>query len=275
MNVLSVRDLVFGYNEKKILNGINFDLEKGQCLCLFGPNGCGKSTMLDCILGLNKPESGKILIGGKDATKMTAKEKAREISYVTQKSDKTFPYLVSEIVLMGRTAYASEFSSPGKEDMAIAEAAIDKIGLNAFKDRVYTKLSGGETQLVKIARAIAQDTDIIVFDEPTSHLDFRHELNVIKYMASIIKEESKSALMATHFPNHALFLEAAGIDTVVAMMDQGVLKVVGKPSEVLSEKNMAEVFKVKIKNFCYEENNRIKNYIAPVDFVEGGGWHND
>lgn len=275
MSILEVQNLVFSYNETKILDGIGFEVEKEQCFCIFGPNGCGKSTMLNCILGLNRANEGNILIDGKNSSSMSYSEKAKKIAYVSQKSDKTFPYTVEQIVLMGRTPYSSTFSSPGKEDIKIAREALKSVGMYDFKDRPFTKLSGGETQLVKIARAIAQDTDIIIFDEPTSHLDFRHELNVIKYIVKIIKEKKISVIMATHFPNHAYFLAACGVNTKVALMEKGVFRAIGTPSEVLNSKNMEEIFKVKIKEFTTDETGIATNYIVPVDFTEGGSWSND
>ncbi|MEG0378524.1 MAG: ABC transporter ATP-binding protein, partial [Eubacterium sp.] len=150
----------------------------------------------------------------------------------------------------------------------IARQAIESVGLSHYMEHAYTKLSGGEAQLVKIARAIAQETDMIIFDEPTAHLDFRHELNVIRFIADTVKNKGISVIMATHFPNHALFLESRGLPTRVAMMENGVFGAVGKPSEVLNQENMERIFKVKTKNFI-DGNDR---YIVPVDFCEGGEW---
>ncbi len=274
MAVLQVENLTFSYQRgKKILKGISFSVEKGEIFCLFGPNGCGKTTMLDCILGLNKPDGGRVVIEGEDLASLSPSEKAKKIAYVSQKSDRTFPYTVLEIVLMGRTAYAGMFSSPGREDVEIAENALRSVGMLKFKDRIFTKLSGGEAQLIKIARAIAQDTPLIVFDEPTSHLDFRHELNVIKYISKITQEKGISVVMATHFPNHAYFFESLGLSTQMALMENGVFEVVGLPSEVLNQSNMARIFKILTKNFKDYYNGRVLNYIAPVDFCAGGEWN--
>ena len=272
MAVLQIENLSFGYQEKKILKGVTFTVEQGEVFCIFGPNGCGKTTMLDCILGLNKPDGGMIAIEGENSAALSPAEKARKIAYVSQKSDRTFPYTVLEIVLMGRTAYAGIFSSPGREDVQIAENALSSVGMLGFKDRIYTKLSGGEAQLIKIARAIAQDTRMIIFDEPTSHLDFRHELNVIKYISKIVREKGISVVMATHFPNHAYFFESFGLTTRVALMENGTFGAVGLPSEVLSQSNMAKIFQIVTKNFRDYYDNRVLNYVVPVDFCSGGEW---
>ena len=272
MAILQIENLSFGYQKKKVLKGITFSVERGEVFCIFGPNGCGKTTMLDCILGLNKPDGGTITIEGENAATLSPMEKAQKMAYVSQKSDRTFPYTVLEIVLMGRTAYAGIFSSPGRDDVIIAENALNSVGMLAFKDRIYTTLSGGEAQLVKIARAIAQDTPVIIFDEPTSHLDFRHELNVINYICKIVREKGISVLMATHFPNHAYFFESFGLKTRVALMENGVFGAVGPPSEVLSQSNMAKIFKVVTKNFRDYYNNRVLNFVVPIDFCAGGEW---
>ncbi|MFA7466824.1 MAG: ABC transporter ATP-binding protein, partial [Desulfotomaculaceae bacterium] len=240
--------------------------------CIFGPNGCGKTTMLDCILGLNKPDEGKVFIDGADALTLSPAQKAQRIAYVSQKSDRTFPYTVLEIVLMGRTAYSGLFSSPGKEDIDIAEQALNSVGMYKFKDRIFTKLSGGEAQLIKIARAIAQKARLIIFDEPTSHLDFRHELNVIKYIAQIIKDQGISVIMATHFLNHAYFFEDCGLPTRVALMENGAFGAVGFPADVLNQENMAKIFRVWTKKFSDSNGDRVLNYLVPVDFCTGGEW---
>ncbi len=266
MAVLEVKNLNFGYNDINLINGLNFEVEEGQVLCLFGPNGSGKTTILDCILGLNKIRKGEIIIEGVNSLGLKPEELAQKISYVPQKHNRTFPYTVLEIVLMGRTAYTSMFSSPGKEDIRIAEQSLKKVGMHRFKDRIFTSLSGGEAQLVKIARALAQDTKLLIFDEPTSHLDFRHELNVLKYIVELVKSNNISVLMATHFPNHAFYLENNGINTKVAMIEDGKFGALGKPSVILNERNMENIFKIKTKVFEYVENNKKLNYIVPVDF---------
>jgi iron complex transport system ATP-binding protein len=274
MDVLEVKNLNFRYRDKKILNEINFSVQKGEIFCIFGPNGSGKTTMLDCILGLNKPEQGsKIYIDGKDLTAMSPAEKAKKMAYVSQKSNRTFPYTVLEIVLMGRTAYSGIFSSPGREDLEIAKNALNSVGMYHFKDRVYTKLSGGEAQLVKIARAIAQNAELMIFDEPTSHLDFRHELSVIKYIAKIIREKNIAIVMATHFPNHAYYFESQGLSARVALIENGTFGVLGVPSEVLNKENMAKIFKILTKNFRDQEGDRVLNFLVPVDFCAGGEWN--
>lgn len=272
MSLLHVENLHFAYQEKKVLEGVDFNVGPGEVFCVFGTNGCGKTTLLDCILGMHRPKAGNILIDGEDVSSMRPVQMAKKMAYVSQKSGRTFPYTVLEIVLMGRTAYAGMFSSPGKEDVQIAEHALASMGMLSFRNRLYNQLSGGEAQLVKIARAIAQETGLILFDEPTTHLDFRHELNVIKFIMKVVQKKGVSVIMATHAPNHAFFFESHGLPTRVALMENGVFGALGTPSDVLNRKNMAKVFKVVTKEFSNAEGDMMHNFMMPVDFCEGGEW---
>lgn len=270
MALLQVENLHFSYPGKKILNGLDLQIDPGEIFCIFGTNGCGKTTLLDCILGLHSPSHGRMMIDGKDATGMSAAQKAKNMAYVSQKSNRTFPYTVLEMVLMGRTAYSGLLSSPGKKDVLIAEEALDSLGMLSFRNRVYTQLSGGEAQLIKIARAIAQEANLIIFDEPTTHLDFRHELNVIKYIMDIVQQKKISAIIATHAPNHAFFFESHGLPTRVALMQDGLFAASGTPAEVLTSENMAEIFRVIARNFTNTEGDMMHNFMMPVDFCNEG-----
>jgi iron complex transport system ATP-binding protein len=271
--ILEVEGLHFGFGKSKVLKGVNFSLEGGEALCVFGPNGCGKSTMLECLLGMNKPNAGRIAFDGEDSRRIKIRELAQKVAFVPQKSMHTFGFTVFQMVLMGRTAGTGMFSSPDKKDEEIALQSLQRVGMLGFKDRIFNSLSGGESQLVRLARALAQQTKLIIVDEPTSHLDFRHELNVVKYMAALVRDEGISLIMSTHFPNHALFLENHGVKTRVAMMENGVFCASGKASEVLNEANMARIFKIKTKVYQSVESGRPMTHIMPVDFSDGGQWN--
>ena len=264
MNPLEVRALQFSYGRRPILQGLDLALREGEVLCIFGPNGCGKTTMFECILGLLKPRSGSILLEGRSLSDLRIPEIARKMALVPQKQQPTFGYTVLEMVLMGRTAGAGLFSSPGKEDEKIAEQALRQVGMLSFRNHVFNQLSGGEAQLVKLARALAQRTRIILFDEPTSHLDFRHELNVIQYMCKLVRELGCSLMMTTHFPNQALYLENQGVPTRVALMEQGRIYAQGSAAETLTEQNMSRVFQIRTKVYQNYENGRRLTYMMPL-----------
>jgi iron complex transport system ATP-binding protein len=271
--ILEVLDLHFGFEKNKVLKGVNFSMGAGEAFCIFGPNGCGKSTMLECILGLNKPSNGRIVIDGEDTKYLKIRDLAQKVAFVPQKSMHTFGFTVFQMVLMGRTAGTGMFSSPDKKDEQIALDSLQRVGMLGFKDRIFNSLSGGESQLVRLARALAQQAKLIIVDEPTSHLDFRHELNVVKYMVGLVRDEGISLLMSTHFPNHALFLENHGVKARVAMMEDGVFCEMGKASDVLNEENMARIFKVKTKVYQNIEKGQTMTHIMAVDFSDGGQWN--
>lgn len=243
--LLKVTDACFAYDKKHdIIKDISFEVGSGKVLCIVGPNGCGKSTLIDCVLGLNKLHSGKIEVCGKDISSYKPQELARCISYVPQNHKPTFGYSVLDVVTMGRAFAGGMFSSPGKEDEEIARESLKRVGLSGFESRDYTKLSGGELQLVLIARALAQEAGLLVMDEPTAHLDFRHELRVMEIVAGLVKREKLSIVMATHFLNQAYFLENAGVDTDIALMEKGTVCKMGAPSDILTTENLRDVFRI-------------------------------
>ncbi len=265
MTLVSVRNASFSYEGMTVFENINLDLARGEILCLFGPNGCGKTTLLDNILGHLEPDEGSIIIDVKDRGRYSHREIARKIAYVPQVHERTFPYRVIDIVVMGRTPYLSPYSSPGMEDYMIAENSLEMIGIGKLKDRLYTRLSGGETQLVILARALAQDAPVIIMDEPASHLDFRHELILLETVAELVEKKNLSILLSTHSPNHAFYFENRGLPVRVAMMAEKRIIYMGTPGDVITEEKMKRVFNINTKVFTGNgaETSKMK-YIVPV-----------
>lgn len=244
MSLLEVCNASYDYGPKKVFADIGFQINKGEIFCIVGPNGCGKTTLLDCVGGLHKLKQGTVLLNGQNMTRLKPPDVARQIAYVPQGHTKTFPYTVLDIVLMGRTARIDLFSSPSDEDVDSAEQALELVGLAAFKDRPYTQLSGGESQLVMIARALAQEAPVMVMDEPTAHLDFKHELEVLETVVQLVKEQGLAVIMATHFPNHAFYFENNRLPTAVALMADAAFLAVGAPNDVLNEENLRTLYKI-------------------------------
>ena len=244
MHLIEIQDLSFAYPENNALQNISLHLDAGEVLCLVGPNGCGKTTLLDHLIGAHPMQKGHIFFEGKDFRKIRAKEMAKRVGYVPQSRRNTFPYQVLDFVLMGRTPYTGVFASPDEEDRQIALAALEEIGILSFQDRIFTQLSGGERQLVILARALTQKTPLLLMDEPTAHLDFAHELMILETIVRMIKTQNLSVIMATHFPNHAFYLQSNGVPTRVAMMRQGKILEIGQPDEVLTVTNIEKVFGV-------------------------------
>ena len=267
--LLEAKSASFNYGDREIFKDINFKISRGEVFCVIGPNGCGKTTLLDSILGMLKLRQGDVLIEDRSVHSMRPYEIARKIAYIPQIHTKTFPYTVLDIVLMGRASYTGIFSSPSDEDVGIAEEALKLVGLIGLKDRPYTQLSGGEVQLVMIARALAQKTPVIIMDEPTAHLDFRHELTVLETIVHLVNNTKLSVIMATHFLNHAFYFENNKIKTSVALMDNKTFSMVGSPTDIISEDILMSLYNINAKVVSYDiENGVVLKQIIPISTIK-------
>ncbi len=267
--MIQVCNISFAYNGVNVFNDISLDLAQGEILCLFGPNGCGKTTLIDIILGYLHPSCGTVHIEGRDQKNYSRSELARKIAYVPQMHERTFPHRVLDIVVMGRTPHLSPLSSPGKDDYRIAKQALELIGIGHLKDRIYTRLSGGETQLVILARALAQEAQVILMDEPAAHLDFRYELILLETIAHLVRDRNISVIMSTHSPNHAFYYENHSIPVRVALMYGGAFVSTGSPGDILSEKTMRDIFTINARVFSHTpvDNANIR-YIVPLGIIK-------
>lgn len=244
--LISAEGICLSYDGgEPLLQDVSFRIGSGTLYCLMGANGCGKSTLINCILGIHAPDRGRILIGGREVDRYRPGELAKKISFVPQVHERTFPYTVEQIVLMGRNAYGSSFSGPREEDRRIVEEVLERTGIAHLAQRPYTQISGGEMQLVLLARALVQNTSVVIMDEPSAHLDFRNELIFLENAARLIREESTSVLMATHSPNQPFYFERMGIDVRVLALCGRTLRFEGTPSEVLTEENILEIYRVR------------------------------
>ena len=242
MAMLSVQDVSFAYGTNQIFQSLSFQVKKGEIFCLIGPNGCGKTTLLDCLLGYHHFHSGSYQLMGKKIAQYRSGNIARFIGYVPQIHERTFPYLVREIVAMGRAAHLGFFESPSRQDRRLAHEALERIGIGHLSEQPYTLISGGELQLVMIARALVQETPVIVMDEPTAHLDFRYELIVLEMISELVRERRLSVVMATHVPNHALYFQSCDLPTSIALFNNGQFLAMGDPESVLSEDNLEQLY---------------------------------
>ena len=268
MALLKVREATFGYDQHNVLENINFHMGAGEVFCLIGPNGSGKTTLLDCIMGIFSLKKGEILLQGKNIKHLAAKEIARVIAYVPQVHKKTFPYTVEEIVLMGRASHISTFSTPDKKDVSIAHEAIETVGIKHLINKPYTELSGGEGQLVMIARALAQQSKIMIMDEPTTYLDFHNSLIILEMTKNLAKMKNLSIILATHYLNHAFYFENNGLKTLVAMLKEKKFATIGRPTEVLTKENIGKIFNIESKIIDYDlDEIRQQKYIIPIKIL--------
>jgi iron complex transport system ATP-binding protein len=192
--------------------------------------------------GLLPLKNGSISLGGRDISTLTDRERARIVGFVFQEHHVLFPYTVREVVLMGRAPHLGLFSSPSSNDRAIADKAIELVGMGALGDARYTEISGGERQLVLIARAVAQEPEVLLLDEPTSHLDFGNQTRILCTIRQLTNKTGMAVLMATHYPDHAFSVA----DRVVLMKDGGMLAQ-GSPDSTITESNLKTLYGIDVR----------------------------
>ena len=249
---VEVRNLSFSYGDRQVLEDISFRVEPGEMLSILGPNGVGKSTLFRCVLGLLSGYSGEVLINGRSGRTMSAQESAKHIAYIPQSSNPAFNYSVFDIVLMGATAGLSRFRSPGKEDMARCGWALEKIGISDLSERCFHRLSGGEKQLVMLARALTQNTPILMLDEPTANLDFGNQLKVLQQVQSLARE-GYTVIQTTHHPEQSYLFS----DRILAI-HRGRVLLDGAPKDVLTASTLRTLYGVDVDVVSlYEDKARI------------------
>ncbi len=238
---LEIRDLHFSYGEREVLKGLNFSAEYGELLSVLGPNGVGKSTLFRCILSLLKPDSGQCLIDGKSTAGFSAKELAAHIAYIPQSHYPTFNYSVMDMVLMGTTAQVNAMSVPGKRQVSLAKEALERLGIGELANRGYTNISGGERQLVLIARAIAQQAKILIMDEPSANLDYGNRTRVMRTVKNLAAE-GYAIIQSTHDPDQAFLYS----HKVLAIHDGKVLAW-GKPEDTINSSLISTLYGVDVE----------------------------
>ncbi|HWQ65172.1 MAG TPA: ABC transporter ATP-binding protein [Methanospirillum sp.] len=239
---LEVKNAAFSYDGKRnIFENISFSVDSGDVFCILGPNGTGKSTLLRCLCNLYPLNAGSIYIDGKDISSYAPKKLAKKIGFIPQIHTPTFPYSVLQVVMMGRTPHLNTFASPSHRDREIALEALRTVNIEHIRDRPYTELSGGQMQLVLMARVLAQEPEILLLDEPTSHLDVGNQIYTIK-MIRKLSQKGLALVMTSHFPDHT-FLSSSK----VGIMKDRKFLAMGPAEVVVTEKNLQEAYGVPIK----------------------------
>ncbi len=237
---VSVRNLLFGYEDFTLrVDGLSF--ADGQVTSIVGPNGAGKSTFLKCLAWVLPTPRQSVFIDGRDLAGLRGKERARAVSYVPQEPSFTFNYTVLDFALTGRAAFIPPFSSPSLHDVEKAEAALHFVGLNGHARRPFLELSSGERRLVLIARALAQQSDILLLDEPTSFLDPRHEVETMELLHRLSGEKAKTIIVTLH----NLEMAVKYSDSMVFMKD-GLIVASGDPGSVLTEPLLESIYDIKM-----------------------------
>ncbi|GAA0814463.1 ABC transporter ATP-binding protein [Clostridium tertium] len=242
--MLEVKNVCCGYNGIDIVKQVSFNINRGENLCIVGPNGCGKSTLLKAISNLIS-FNGEIKLDGKNINALKRKELATKIALMTQSSNIQFPYTIFETVALGRYAHLNSiFSRLSKKDEEVINESLKMVGLLDIKDKLISELSGGQLQRVFLARAFAQDPEVILLDEPTNHLDLRCQIEILDYLKSWAKEKNKIVIAVLHDLN---LVQNYG-DRVL-MLNDGVIKGNGNTKEVLNSNDLEEVYGIDIKTF--------------------------
>ncbi|HON36197.1 MAG TPA: ABC transporter ATP-binding protein [Methanothrix sp.] len=255
---ITIKNLTFGYNGSMILDGLNLVVEDSEVLGLVGPNGSGKTTLIKCIDKILKPK-GSILIDGKDIDTVSRTELAKRLGYVPQSSSTPLATTVFDTVLMGRRPHIS---------WRVSDSDLDKVAdilgllhLENLAMRDFSQLSGGQKQKVLIARALAQEPEVLLLDEPTSSLDMKHQLEVMETIASLVKEKKISAIMALHDLNLA-----STFADKLAILKDGRIYAAGEPADLLNAANIREVYGVE----AIVMNNLNRPYIIPLKSLSEG-----
>ena len=242
--MLEVKGLFAGYGSGDVINNINFNAPVGECLCVLGPNGCGKSTLLKSIARIINYR-GLVLLDNSDIAFIPRKELAKKIAMLGQASQVFFPYTVHETVSMGRYAHSRGFlKNLSAEDNAVIDDIIDKLDIGDIKERMIDELSGGQLQRVFLARTLTQNPDLILLDEPTSHLDLKYQIELLVFLKSWVKENNKMLISVFHDLNLARYFS----DTAV-LMNKGAIAISGKIEETLNDKSLQDVYGMDIRAF--------------------------
>ena len=241
MPMLELERISFKYGEKRVLQDVTLTVEKGEFFGVLGPNGSGKSTLLNLIDGIRLPCEGEIRLKGIAPGKMQRRDVARLVAVVPQEASWVFPLTVEEVVLMGRTPHIGRLAFESERDLAVARSAMEATDILPFAARLMEALSGGERQRVLIARALAQEPEVILLDEPTSSLDIAHQIRTFDLIRSLSRSAGLTVVSVTQDMNLAsLYCDR------IALLEEGRLHSLGRPGEVLNESNISEVYRVNV-----------------------------
>lgn len=261
--ILEVENGCFGYpKQEEILTDINIKLEEGHILSVLGPNGIGKTTLLKCMIGLMPWSRGRSLLAGKDIRTLKSKEIWNMISYIPQTHGFSFSYTGLEMVMLGRSSHLGLFSQPGHREIEMAEAMMEKVGITRLADKDCNSMSGGELQMVLIARALINEPKLIILDEPETGLDFHNQILVLNMVEKLAHKENIGAIMNTHYPTNAMSIADEAL-----MMNRKGDRFYGSTGDILNESNISKSFDVNVVVDEIMYQNRTIRSVVPVSLA--------
>ncbi len=237
--VFQLENVSFSHGDKKILERINLTIEQGKIYGLVGPNGSGKTTLLDLLSRGLQPQTGTIEFHGQSLANYSSIQLSRQLAYVPQEFHLGFDFSVLNVVLMGRHPYIPRFANPTKNDLNLVEQALELMDIVHLKNRLVTELSGGEKQRVIVARALAQNTDVLILDEATSNLDIQHTIRIMK----VIRDKTRTHHLTAVTAIHDLNLAAGFCDEIIVLKDKTIFKQ-GNVTDIISQQLLRHVFSV-------------------------------
>lgn len=250
---IKVTGLNFSYEKsKQILHNIDFVVNKGDICCILGKNASGKTTLLKCINRVLEQNTGRILLDGKNVKELGRRELAKKIAYIPQEHRISLNYEVCDIVVMGRLPHLTMFTKPSDKDYRLAFNSLEKLNIEHLAIKNYNELSGGEKQLVLIARALTQQTEILLLDEPTSHLDFKHQHLIMTTIYEISRDKGLTVLLSMHDPNLAF-----KFCNRFVIIKNGKIINSGNTKKILTEKNIGNIYDMKIVIKTTNDNTKI------------------
>lgn len=246
---IELKNVSCGYKKKKILENVNLLFRTGNIYSVLGANGIGKTTLFKSILGFLELKNGDICFDGKNINSMTEKEVATFVSYVPQAMNYSMQYTVFDIILMGRALHINRFGTPSHRDVEKVNTVMKYMKIEQFRDCMYSELSGGEQQIVLIARALAQESKFIIMDEPASNLDFANQKKVLDVLMELTRKDI-GVIMSSHSPDHALYC-----DSRIIMINRNKTVTEGSIQETVNKENLYSVYGVQLDVISSEDVN--------------------
>lgn len=248
---LKARDLHFSYRHAPVLHGVNLELQRGECIALLGKNGAGKSTLLRLLLGFIRAQRGEVTIDGNPIAALSRLQLAQSIAYVPQSHQPPFPYSTHEVIMLGRLPHHGLFGKPSREDELKVEQTLQRLRITHLARRPYTRLSGGERQLVMIARALAQEASLLILDEPVNGLDYGNQYRLLASLQELAAD-GLGVLMTTHHPDHALHAASR-----VVLLDSGNIIGDGPAEQILTTANLHRLYDLNVESHRLENGQRV------------------